>query len=150
VGRDVASRPTGHAQPIWAAPEPGQRCGQRCRLAAPVLGLMGWFTAEGFVRPPYAQLRLAGPGGPHAATVMGICTLAGVTAGALMRGLASSSRLWIVDTRGRGRPEPGFPVGIRRRRQVAGVLVVAGLPLLTMRVMPPLAASATSPAVADS
>jgi hypothetical protein len=81
---------------------------------------------------------------------MGICTPAGVTAGALMRGLASSFRLWIVDMRGRGRPEPGFPAGIRRRRQVAGVLLVAGLPLLTMRVMLPVAASATSPAVADS
>jgi two-component system sensor histidine kinase KdpD len=104
-------------------------------LAAPVLGLMGWFTAAGFSRPPYAQLRLAGPGGPHAAIVMGICTLAGFTAGVLMRGLASSFRLWIVDVRGKGRPAPGFPAGIRRRRQVAGVLLVAGLPLLTLALV---------------
>ena len=94
-------------------------------LAAPVLGLMGWFTAAGFSRPPYAQLRLADPAGLHAAVVMGACAVAGVAAGVLMRGLASSFRLWIVDVRGKGWPAPGFPAGIRGRRQVAGVLLVA-------------------------
>jgi two-component system sensor histidine kinase KdpD len=41
----------------------------------------------------------------------------------------------IVDARGEGRPAPGFPVGIRGRRQLAGLLLVAGLPLLTVALV---------------
>jgi two-component system, OmpR family, sensor histidine kinase KdpD len=37
-----------------------------------------------------------------------------------------------VGVRGEGRPARGFPAGIRGRRQVAGVLLVAGLPLITV------------------
>ena len=35
--------------------------------AAALIGVIGWFTATGFSRAPYAQLRLAGPDGLRAA-----------------------------------------------------------------------------------
>jgi two-component system sensor histidine kinase KdpD len=38
----------------------------------------------------------------------------------------------MVGVRGKGRPAWGFPAGIRGRRQLAGVLLVAGLPLITV------------------
>jgi two-component system, OmpR family, sensor histidine kinase KdpD len=103
--------------------------------AAALIGLIGWFTATGFSRAPYAQLRLAGPDGLRAAAVMGACTLLGAVTGALMRRWAPSFRLWFVDVRDEGRPVRGFPAGIRGRRQVVGVLLVAGLPLLTVALV---------------
>jgi two-component system, OmpR family, sensor histidine kinase KdpD len=51
---------------------------------------------------------------------------------ALVRELARSFRLWIVEVRGQGGPARGFPAGIRGRRQLAGVLLVGGLPLITV------------------
>jgi two-component system, OmpR family, sensor histidine kinase KdpD len=50
----------------------------------------------------------------------------------VVRELAQSFRLWIVEVRGEGGPARGFPAGIRGRRQLAGVLLVAGLPLITV------------------
>jgi two-component system, OmpR family, sensor histidine kinase KdpD len=42
----------------------------------------------------------------------------------------------MVDVRGEGRPAPGFPAGIRGRRQLAGVLLAAGgLPLITVALV---------------
>ena len=100
-------------------------------LAAPVLGLIGWLTVIGFSRPPYAQLRPAGPVAARAAVVMAACAVLGAGAGLLMRRLEPSFRLWIVGVRRADRAVPGFPAAVRGRRRAAGVLLVAGLPLLT-------------------
>src|SRR5215469_10188734 len=88
---------------------------------APLLGVIGWLTVIGFSRPPYAQLRLAGSHAGLAALVIGCCVLAGVGAGVVVRWLASSVTLWIVDVPGErpadnlpGRPvdgPPGDPAG---------------------------------------
>ncbi len=117
-------------------------------VAAPVLGVIGWLTVAGFSRPPYAQLRMTGPVAVRAAVVMAGCVLAGVCAGLMMRWLASSFRLGIVHVR-RERPEGGdadrigfaasaghtVRAGLRGRRQAAGILLVAGLPLLTVALV---------------
>ena len=114
-------------------------------LVAPVLGVIGWLTVVGFSRPPYAQLRMTGPVAARAAVVMAGCVLAGVGAGLMVRWLASSFRLGIVRVHGE-RPAGGeagwagltglaagtVRAGLRGRRQLAGILLVAaGLPLLT-------------------
>ena len=135
---------------------------------APWLGVIGWLAVTGFSRPPYAQLRMTGPTAVRAAAVLGACCLGGVVAGAIVRRLASSFTLWIVDvpeerwplddpeaaglppdpaTPGPGRARwlwrahrPEGPPrrwardltgGIGGRRLLAGVMLVAGLPLLT-------------------
>jgi two-component system sensor histidine kinase KdpD len=53
--------------------------------AAVPLGIIGWLTAVGFSRPPYAQLRPTGPLAAHAALVLGACLVAGACAGHLYR-----------------------------------------------------------------
>jgi two-component system sensor histidine kinase KdpD len=132
---------------------------------APLLGLIGWLTVVGFSRAPYAQLHPTGPLAPRAAVVMGACTLAGVGAGAMVRRIATSFTLWIVNVpderwppgvqRDAAVPRPeqpaavpppppraglprrwarrlsGLSSGIGGRRLLAGVILVAGLPLLT-------------------
>jgi two-component system sensor histidine kinase KdpD len=121
-------------------------------LVAPVLGVIGWLTVAGFSRPPYAQLRMTGPIAVRAALTMAACVLAGAGLGLMVRWLASSFRLGIVHVHGE---QPGdgdaartgltaplsqlaaaprgqtMRAGLRGRRQVAGILLVAGLPLLT-------------------
>src|SRR5712691_2283445 len=72
--------------------------------AAPLLGVIGWLTVVGFSRPPYAQLRPTGPLAWHAAVTMAACSLAGAGAGLVMRKLASSFTLWIVDVSGQQPP----------------------------------------------
>ena len=114
-------------------------------LVAPVLGVIGWLTVAGFSRPPYAQLRMTGPVAVRAALVMAGCVLAGAGTGLVVRWLASSFRLGIVRVLGE-RPAGGeagwagltglaagtVRAGLRGRRQLAGILLVAaGLPLLT-------------------
>jgi two-component system sensor histidine kinase KdpD len=114
-------------------------------LAAPVLGVIGWLTVAGFSHPPYAQLRMTGPVAARAAVTMAVCVLAGAGIGLMVRGLAPSFRLGIVRVHGErpggrdaGRPgvtgPPGetMRTGLRGRRQVAGILLAAGLPLLTV------------------
>ena len=166
---------------------------------APLLGVIGWLTVVGFSRAPYAQLHPTGFMAARAVIVIGAGTLIGVGTGALMRRIATSFTLWIVDVpedrwppagpaaeppEGRpdaaaGQPEPtaavppqppraglprrdvlrlglperrrmprraaqrpglarrwargvsGLSSGIGRRRLLAGVILVAGLPLLT-------------------
>jgi two-component system, OmpR family, sensor histidine kinase KdpD len=158
---------------------------------APLLGAIGWLTVVGFSRAPYAQLHPTGPVAARAAIVIGAGTLIGAGAGALVRRIASSFTLWIVDVPEHRwppadpaaepgvRPEPtaaavppsppgaglprlalpragegtsrqgapqqavpgrevswarglsGLSSGIGRRRLLAGVILVAGLPLLT-------------------
>jgi two-component system, OmpR family, sensor histidine kinase KdpD len=121
---------------------------------APVLGVIAWLTVLGFSRAPYAQLRLSGSLPLTAALVIGACTLAGVAGGLVLRRVASSYTLWIVDVAGerwesqdpavalpaepasahaapRRRRVPDLSGGIGRRRLLSGALLVAGLPLLT-------------------
>ena len=136
---------------------------------APLLGAIGWLTVIGFSRPPYAQLRLTGTHAGTAALVIGGCVVIGVGAGVVVRRLASSVTLWIVDVPGdrpppddladqplegpidgqagaptekaeparpgtsrRDRRFPDLTGGLSVRRLVAGALLVAGLPLLTL------------------
>jgi two-component system sensor histidine kinase KdpD len=54
-------------------------------MAAVPLGVVGWLTAVGFSRPPYAQLRVSGPYAARAALVMGACVLAAGGLGLLLR-----------------------------------------------------------------
>jgi len=144
---------------------------------APLLGAIGWLTVVGFSRAPYAQLHPTGPAAARAAVTMAACVLAGAGAGALVRRVASSFTLWIVDVPDQRRPAadpaggppdpprewpraqqeeeaaarpappapgpagprwtgalarlPGLSSGIGGRRLLAGVILVAGLPLLT-------------------
>jgi two-component system sensor histidine kinase KdpD len=132
---------------------------------APLLGAIGWLTVVGFSRPPYAQLHLTGTLAARAAIVLCACVLAGAAAGAIVRRVAASFTLWIVDVPDEAwppdvqqdaagtRPEQAAAVpppppraglprrwarglsalssGIGRRRLLAGVILVAGLPLLT-------------------
>src|SRR5215471_12901660 len=118
---------------------------------APLLGVIAWLTVIGFSRPPYAQLRLNGSHAGLAALVIGCCLVAGVGAGVVVRWLASSVTLWIVDVPGErpaavgagsgaapvrpaaNRRIPDLTGGIGVRRLVAaGTLLAAGLPLLTL------------------
>jgi signal transduction histidine kinase len=92
---------------------------------APILGVIGWLTVVGFSRPPYAQLRPTGSHAAMAALVIGGCVLIGAGAGALVRRLASSVTLWIVDMPGDRRAADdlaGEPVG----RPAGGALPAGG------------------------
>lgn len=91
--------------------------------AAVPLGVIGWFTAVGFSRPPYASLRLTGLVAERAAITLAVAALC-AAAGAAFRWRVSGVTLVHVE-----RHEQS---GISRRRQVAGaVLAVAVLPSLT-------------------
>jgi len=52
--------------------------------SVPLAGI-GWLTVIGFSRPPYAQLRPAGPAAVHAAVVVGVSALAGAGFGLVFR-----------------------------------------------------------------
>ncbi len=148
---------------------------------APVLGVIGWLTVVGFSRAPYAQLHPTGGISAEAAVVVAACTAGGILAGVMVRRIAASVTLWIVDVPGQPdgaawpsgaaagaeREEliprepalpgdgalsadgalPGEPPasadsrarrftdltgGIGARRVLAGVLLAAALPLLTL------------------
>jgi two-component system, OmpR family, sensor histidine kinase KdpD len=120
---------------------------------AALLGAIGWLTVVGFSAAPYAQLRLTGPVALRAAVVLAGCCLAGAGTGAIVRRLAAWFTLWIVDVPGQQWPPDGQPAappaarapraqrpphwmrelsgGIGGRRLLAGVILVAGLPLVT-------------------
>ena len=101
-----------------------------------------WLTVAGFSRPPYAKLQVTWQLGARAALVLSLAGLAGTAAGTVMRRLASSFTLGVVEVRGDDRPrlswwrEPGRGGGLDRRRQLAGVLLVAVLPLITAALVP--------------
>jgi two-component system, OmpR family, sensor histidine kinase KdpD len=101
-----------------------------------------WLTVAGFSRPPYAKLQVTWLLGARAALVLSLAGLAGTAAGLVVRRLASSVTLGIVEARGDDRPriswwrEPGRNGGLDRRRQLAGVLLVAVLPLITAVLVP--------------
>jgi two-component system sensor histidine kinase KdpD len=104
-------------------------------LTAPVLGVIGWLTVVGFSRPPYAELRPTGPVAAQAAAAMAGCCLLGAGLGQLVRQFGSSFTLWIVDMRAEREAGASTWAGIRGRRQLAGVLLAAGLPLLTVALV---------------
>jgi two-component system sensor histidine kinase KdpD len=115
-------------------------------IAAVPLAGIGWLTAVGFSRPPYAQLRPTGPWAMHAAVVVGGTALGGACLSLVFRWYWR--RRTLVDMRrhtGR-RPAPGAALvippggsgseeaggGIGLRRRLAGALLAAVLlPLLT-------------------
>ena len=71
---------------------------------APLLGAIGWLTVVGFSRAPYAQLQMTGAVAGRAAITMCACALIGAGAGVMVRRIASSFTLWIVDV-----PEERWP-----------------------------------------
>jgi two-component system sensor histidine kinase KdpD len=92
--------------------------------AAIPLGIIGWLTAVGFSRPPYADLRLTGSVAGRAAFTLAVVAVGAAVIGAAFRWRAAGVTLESVD-----RHEHS---GLSPRRQVAGaVLAVAGLPSLT-------------------
>jgi two-component system sensor histidine kinase KdpD len=92
--------------------------------AAIPLGVIGWLTAVGFSRPPYADLRLTGSVAGRAAVTLAVVAVGTAVVGAAFRSRAAGVTLENVD-----RHEHS---GLSPRRQVAGaVLAVAGLPSLT-------------------
>jgi two-component system sensor histidine kinase KdpD len=125
-------------------------------VAAVFLAGIGWLTACGFARPPYAQLRPTGPAAVHAAVVIGAAALAGLVSGLVFRWQARRLTLGGVSRypgRRRDRRVPAAAglagagsataaaslagaagdaaIGVRRR--VAGALLAAVLlPLLTL------------------
>src|ERR1700719_3097123 len=54
-------------------------------IASVLLAGIGWLTAVGFSRPPYAQLRPTGPAAAHAAIVIVASALAGAALGLVFR-----------------------------------------------------------------
>ena len=127
-------------------------------VASVLLAGIGWLTAVGFSRPPYAQLRPTGPGAAHAAIVIVASALAGAGLGLVFRwywrrltlvsmGTYTGMRAGRPAPKGtpRGQAAPDAPLGggtanpagalggIGGRRLVAGVvLAAAALPLLTV------------------
>jgi two-component system, OmpR family, sensor histidine kinase KdpD len=115
---------------------------------APVLGVVGWLTVDGFSRAPYAELQLTGHGSVRAAVVLACAVIAGTVAGVAVRRLTASVTLWIVEVSDKdrelvppggraGRPRRGRRLGdltggVGVRRLIAGVLLIGGLPLLTL------------------
>src|SRR6266516_3860289 len=71
---------------------------------APLLAGIGWITAVGFAGPPYGQLRPGGPLAVQAAVVLAATALAGTGIGLIVRRIAASSRLVIVNVSGADLP----------------------------------------------
>ncbi|MGD0064085.1 MAG: DUF4118 domain-containing protein [Streptosporangiaceae bacterium] len=67
-------------------------------IASVLLAGIGWLTAVGFSRPPYAQLRPTGPAALHAAIVIGASALAGAGIGLVFRWYARRLTLVSVGT----------------------------------------------------
>ena len=121
-------------------------------VASVLLAGIGWLTVIGFSRPPYAQLRPAGPGAVHAAVVVAASALAGAGLGLVFRwywrrltlvsmgrttGMRRGASSGVADGAAHGAVDwaadaaPGAAIGVRRR--LAGVLLAAVLlPLLTV------------------
>ncbi|MGI9007078.1 MAG: sensor histidine kinase [Streptosporangiaceae bacterium] len=100
----------------------------------------GWLSVAGFSRPPYAQLHVTWRSGALAALVLTGAGLTAMAAGALLRKLAASYTLEDVNFSGsaiRGRLwPPRESGGLDRRRKLAGVALVAVLPVLTAVLVP--------------
>jgi two-component system sensor histidine kinase KdpD len=93
--------------------------------AAVPLGVIGWLTAVGFAKAPYADLRVTGTFSAWAAIALALCALAGAIAGLVFR--RWQARVTLEDVK------RGERSGISVRRQLAGAgIAVAGLPILTV------------------
>jgi two-component system sensor histidine kinase KdpD len=114
-------------------------------VASVLLAGIGWLTVIGFSRPPYAQLRPAGPAAVHAAVVVAATALAGAGLGLVFRWFGR--RLTLVSMgrttgmrRGasdEGQPEAASDAAIGVRRRLAGVLMgLVLLPLITAVLAP--------------
>jgi two-component system, OmpR family, sensor histidine kinase KdpD len=124
-------------------------------LAAIPLAAIGWLTAIGFSRPPYAQLRPTGPAAVDAAIIIGASALAGACLGLLFRwyakrltlvsmgtftghrsGRSASRDVQRIRAASDAEPDGGtadLAGGIGIRRRLAGVMLAAvALPLLTV------------------
>ncbi|HEX3191119.1 MAG TPA: DUF4118 domain-containing protein, partial [Streptosporangiaceae bacterium] len=111
-------------------------------VASVLLAGIGWLTVIGFSRPPYAQLRPAGPDAVHAVVVVGVTALAGAGFGLVFRwywrrltlvsvGRTTGMRRGASSEADGSSPAAGAAIGVRRR--LAGVLLAAVLlPLLTV------------------
>ena len=123
-------------------------------LASVLLAGIGWLTAVGFSRPPYAQLRPTGPAAAHAAVVLAATALAGAGLGLVFRwywrrltlvsmgtymGMRAGHAAQKGGRRGQTVPDahpgggtPNQAGAIDVRRRLAGVVLAAALlPLLT-------------------
>ncbi len=118
-------------------------------IASVPLAGIGWLTAVGFSRPPYAQLRPTGPAAVHAAIVIGASALAGAGLGLGFRwyarrltlvsvgsytGMRAAKRAAKAAQGGAvsavdARPESAIDI---RRRLAGVVLAAAALPLITV------------------
>ncbi|HEY2442667.1 MAG TPA: DUF4118 domain-containing protein [Streptosporangiaceae bacterium] len=116
-------------------------------VSAPPLILIGWLTAIGFSRPPYADLRPTGPIAEHAALAIAGSAIAGAALGALYRWCAIRFTLVGMGAPpGAGRIDDGL-TGFStsgaslagaidvRRRLCGAALAVAGIPLLTFALV---------------
>jgi two-component system sensor histidine kinase KdpD len=83
-------------------------------IASVPLAGIGWLTAVGFSRPPYAQLRPTGPAAAHAAIVLAIGALAGAGLGLVFRWCARRLTLVSMGT------NPGLRAGRAMARRAAG------------------------------
>ena len=88
-------------------------------VASVLLAGIGWLTAVGFSRPPYAQLRPTGPAAAHAAIVIGASALAGAGLGLVFRWYAR--RLTLVSM--------GTYTGMRARRPALKAAKGGGQPV---------------------
>src|ERR1700730_15366862 len=108
-------------------------------IAAVALAGIGWLTAAGFSRPPYAQLRPTGPAAGHAAIVIGVTAVSCAVLGLGFRWYLRRLTLVSMGTyaarlaRRLAAPEQESDGGgIDPRRRLAGVALAAALlPLLT-------------------
>jgi len=85
-------------------------------IASVALAGIGWLTAVGFSRSPYAQLRPTGTAAAHAAIVLAACAVAGAGLGLVFRWYARRLTLVSMGTnpglragRGTARRNPGSP-----------------------------------------
>jgi two-component system, OmpR family, sensor histidine kinase KdpD len=67
---------------------------------APVLGAIGWLTVAGFSHAPYARLQLTGRLAAQAAILLGAAMILGIVTGVIVRRVAGSYTLWIVEIAG--------------------------------------------------
>jgi two-component system, OmpR family, sensor histidine kinase KdpD len=100
----------------------------------------GWLSVAGFSRPPYAELHVTWRLAALAALVLSGTGLTGMGVSALLRKLAASYTLEDVNMSGSGIRArlwpPRGPGGLDRRRKLAGLALLALLPLLTAVLVP--------------
>jgi two-component system sensor histidine kinase KdpD len=109
-------------------------------VASVLLAGIGWLTVTGFSRPPYAQLRPAGPAAGHAAVVVAASALAGAGLGLVFRwywrrltlvGMGRTTGMRRGASSEAADAAAGAAIGVRRR--LAGVLLgIVLLPLITV------------------